>query len=83
MIHTTEHGTWATIPEAADHWRVRPVTVYAWTYRKNIRTEMVIPEGADNDRPVVHANMDDIAAYLQARSNHAVESDQALTELCP
>lgn len=82
MIHLDEHGTWATIPEAAHRYGVQPVTIYAWTYRKNIRTERIVPDGRDDMRPIVHVRIDDIAAYLRAR-DHAVESGQALPELCP
>lgn len=69
MIHLGQHGTYATIPEAATHYNVQPVTIYAWTYRRNIRTTY--------SQRQLHVNLDDIDAYRWTRGRRTVESDLA------
>lgn len=70
MIDLNEHGTWAPIHEAATHYNVQPVTIYAWTYRRNIRSAPL--DGH------LHVNLDDIDAYRHKRvantATHTVES---------
>lgn len=43
MIRTLGHGRWLTVPEAAEAFGVRPVTIYAW--RKRHRIEGVKVDG--------------------------------------
>ena len=49
MIHTTEHGTWATIHEAADHWGVSVTTIHRWLRTYNIRTANTYPRRLNHD----------------------------------